>query len=165
MPLSFHTAGKDCQDSTRFLSKDGSKCSDYDESVCDCSFVECAFADADSACAIECETCDPGLCLCLEFSKHQSIKILIALADCKDNADFKGSLGPCYEYAKDLCQGDQCFHSYCEADGATAIDACPRTCGSCPGKGRGLHFEATVIVHVCVISITLRVYVCACSRG
>ena len=77
MPSSSHTAGEDCQDSTRFLSKDGSKCSDYDESVCDCSFVECAFADADSACAIECETCDPGLCLCLEFSKHQSIRILI----------------------------------------------------------------------------------------
>lgn len=59
--------------------------------------------------------------------------LIVFLSDCKDNATFVGPLGACFEYAKDLCQGENCFHRYCAEDGASAIDACPLTCGLCPG--------------------------------
>jgi hypothetical protein len=62
LPLySIIPGGKGCNDDHNFVSDGGSRCSDYSASSCDCSFVHCGFADADSACAIECETCDPGL--------------------------------------------------------------------------------------------------------
>ena len=53
-------SGEDCNDALDFVSDDGSVCADYSASACDCAFAHCGFADADSACAIECETCDPG---------------------------------------------------------------------------------------------------------
>lgn len=72
-------------------------------------------------------------CSTQRWMERMTTLILFFVSDCKDNAGYVGPLGACFEHAKDLCQGEYCFHHYCAEDGASALDACPLTCGSCPG--------------------------------